>query len=100
MANVNVTYQELQDAATKLGSGQSEIETNLSALSTLVQGLITSGFVTDSSSVQFGQSYDEFNKGATQTIAGLAGMASYLNTAAQTFQDVDTQLGTSVPHHH
>lgn len=92
MANVNITYQQLHDAAGRLINGQQEIEANLDQLKRLVEQLVGEGYVTDSSSVQFGHAYTEFSTGAKNTIAGLEGMARYLNTAATTFQDADTQL--------
>ena len=96
MSNVRVTYQQLQDQAVKLSNGRQEIESQLAALKSQVESLVQDGFVTDSSSVAFQQSYDEFTTGATQTINGLDGMAAYLKTAAQTFQDVDQQLANAL----
>ena len=96
MANVNVTYQEMNDAATQLTNGQAEIETQLGRLKSLVDSLVSGGYVTDSSSKQFQASYEEFNTGVTNTVDGLNGMATYLKTAAQTFQDADTQLASAL----
>lgn len=96
MANVKVSYQQLNDQAVKLNNARQEIETQLAALKNQVQSLVSDGFVTDSSSVAFQQSYDEFTTGATKTINGLDGMANYLKTAAQTFQDVDQQLAQAL----
>lgn len=98
MANVNVTYHQMQDAATRLNHGRSEIDDLLGRLKSLVDSLVSEGYVTDSSSKQFQSSYDEFNTGAKNTIAGLEGMAQYLTTAAQTFQDADTQLASALGH--
>ncbi len=96
MANVNVTYQQMQDAATKLNNGRTEIDDMLGQLKTLVDQLVAEGYVTDSSSKSFQGAYDEFTTGAKQTIAGLEGMSTYLKTAAQTFQDADTQLASAL----
>ena len=96
MANVNVTYQQLQDQATKLANARTEIEGQLSALKSQVDSLVAEGFVTDTASKSFQSSYDEFTRGAKDTIDGLDGMAKYLNTAAQTFQDADTQLANAL----
>ncbi len=98
MANVNVTYQQLHDQAVKLNNGRQEIENQLAALKAQVEHLVADGFVTDSSSKAFQASYDEFTQGATKTIHGLDGMANYLKTAAQTFQDVDQQLANALNH--
>jgi WXG100 family type VII secretion target len=96
MANINVTYEDLAQAAVQLTNGQTEIENNLAALQSLVRELVSGGFVTDGASKQFESSYEEFNTGATQTIDGLTGMASYLKTASQTFSDVDSQLASAL----
>ena len=96
MANVNVTYQQMQDAATKLDNGRVEIDSMLGQLKSLVDSLVSEGYVTDSSSKSFQSSYDEFTTGAKNTIAGLEGMSSYLTKAAQTFQDADTSLASSL----
>lgn len=96
MANVNVTYQEMRDQASKLTNGRTEIESQLSALKQQVENLVAGGFVTDSASAAFRQSYEEFTSGVSRTIEGLDGMASYLNKAADSFQDVDTQLSNAL----
>jgi len=95
MPNVNVTYQEMDDAATRLSAGQQDIESKLSDLQRLVDSLVNGGYVTDTSSRSFQGSYDEFTRGATETIRGLDGMSRYLKSAAQTFRDTDEQLARS-----
>lgn len=96
MANVSVSYQEMQDQATKLNNGRIDIEGQLSALKSQIEGLVNGGFVTDSASTQFLGSYEEFNTGVTKALEGLDGMATYLNKAAETFADVDTQLANAL----
>jgi WXG100 family type VII secretion target len=96
MANVNVTYEEMRTAATKLKNGQAEIEGTLSNLRSLVRELVSGGYVTDKSSVAFDSSYDEFDKGANKTIEGLTGMGEYLTKAAQALQDTDEQLASAL----
>jgi WXG100 family type VII secretion target len=96
MANVNVTYQQMRDAATKLDNGRVEIDNMLGQLKSLVDSLVAEGYVTDASSKSFQSSYDEFTTGAKNTIAGLEGMSGYLNKAASTFEDADTQLASAL----
>ncbi|MGZ4721869.1 WXG100 family type VII secretion target [Oryzihumus sp.] len=96
MPNVNVTYQQMQDQANKLTQAKQDIETQLTALSNQIKQLIETDFKTDQASGQFGASYEEFNTGARKTIEGLDGMATYLNKAAQAFQDVDSQLASAL----
>lgn len=96
MANLNVTYGDMRDAATRLSAGQEEITSRLSQLKSLVDGLVSGGYVTDQSSVAFGNSYQEFNDGATKTIAGLEGMSTYLNKAAEALQQADSDLAAAL----
>lgn len=92
MANVNVTYSQMEDAAGRLLNGRAEIDGMLGQLKNLVEQLVSEGYVTDSSSRSFQASYEEFDTGAKNMVAGLDGMAQYLNQAAATFRDVDSQL--------
>jgi WXG100 family type VII secretion target len=96
MPNLNVTYGEMQDAATRLVNGEQDITSKLRELKSLVDSLISGGYVTDQSSVAFGNSYQEFNDGATKTIEGLEGMSMYLNKAAEALQQTDTELANAI----
>jgi WXG100 family type VII secretion target len=92
MPNVNVTYEEMRSAATRLTSGRQEITAKLEELQKLVNSLVNGGYVTDGSSKQFEHAYQEFTHGAKNTIHGLESMGSYLNSAADTFQQADHEL--------
>ncbi|GLY98648.1 WXG100 family type VII secretion target [Actinoplanes sp. NBRC 103695] len=96
MANVNVTYQEMRDAANRLTRGKEEILSQLTELRNMVNNLVNGGYVTDSSSKQFDQSYQEFNDGATKMAEGLEGMGKYLTAAADTFQQADDELAKAL----
>jgi WXG100 family type VII secretion target len=96
MANLNVTFQDMEDAAGRLTNGQHDIEGKLTELKSLVDSLVSGGYVTDKSSKAFDSSYAEFNDGATKTIAGLEGMSGFLKSAAQALGDTDTQLASSL----
>lgn len=96
MANLNVTYADMRDAATRLASGQQEMNTELGRLKSLVDSLVSGGYVTDRSSIAFGTSYQEFNDGATKTISGLEGMSTYLNKAAEALQQTDSDLANAL----
>lgn len=98
MPNVNVTYADMQSAANQLRNGESQIESDLSTLKKLIDNLVASGYVTDTSSVQFQASYTEFNTGATKMIQGLNGMGQYLDSAAKAFHETDTQLAAALKH--
>jgi uncharacterized protein YukE len=92
MANLDVSYQELESAAGKLKAGQKDAEALMDQLKKVVQELVASGFQTDKASVQFETSYTEFNDGVKKTLGGLEGMAGYLETASTTLADVDDKL--------
>ena len=96
MANMNVTYEDMRGAATNLKNGQTEIEGTLDKLRSLVSDLVAGGYVTDKSSKVFDASYEDFNKGARQTVEGLTGMGEYLNAAAQALSDTDEQLAAQL----
>jgi WXG100 family type VII secretion target len=96
MPNINVTYGDMHDAANRLTSGQQEIDTQLQQLKSLVDSLISGGYVTDQSSVAFGNSYQEFNDGVTKTVAGLEGMSTYLKKAADALQQTDSDLANAL----
>ena len=96
MPNLNVTYGDMRDSATRLNNGEADIESKLRELKTLVDGLIGGGYVTDKSSVAFGSSYQEFNDGATKTIQGLEGMSQYLTAAADALESTDSELAKAL----
>lgn len=96
MANMNVTYAEMEDASSKLRAGKTEIEGNLDRLNSMIKGLISGGYVTDKSSVAFGDSYEEFNTGVKKVLEGLDGMGEYLTQAAKALSDTDEQLAAAL----
>lgn len=96
MANVNVTYAEMQAAANRLNAGEQQMNGDLTNLQNMINNLVQSGYITDASSKRFEQSYTEFTKGARQMMQGLQGMAQYLDAAAKAFHETDTQLAASL----
>lgn len=96
MANMNVTYDQMHTAAQRLRSGQSEIEANLQNLRQLVAQLVQDGFTTSRASGAFDASYTEFSTGATKTIQGIEGMATFLDKAAEALRSTDEQLASSL----
>jgi len=96
VANVSVTYADMQSAAGQLQSGQQQITGDLARLKKLIDNLVHSDYVTDSSSKQFQASYEEFTAGATKMIEGLDGMSQYLKSAAKAFQETDAQLAAAL----
>jgi len=96
MANLNVTYEEMTSAAGRLTTGKDDIVGKLNELKSLVDGLVSGGYVTEKSSVAFSNAYQEFTTGATKTIEGLEGMSSFLKSASQALADTDQQLASAL----
>lgn len=96
MNNVKVTYADMHEQATKLNNGRIEIETKLTELKNQVEALVAAGFVTDSASGAFQNSYHTFSTGVSSTIEGLDGMATFLTKAAEAFQNVDSELANAL----
>jgi WXG100 family type VII secretion target len=96
MPNLNVTYADMQSAANQLRAGEQQVEADLARLKRLIDNLVASGYVTDTSSKRFDASYTEFNSGATKMIQGLNGMGQYLDAAARAFAETDTQLAAAL----
>lgn len=96
MANLNVSYDAMEQEATALMNGRQEIETSLTSLANRINGLVANGFVTDSASGAFQQMYEEFTTSAKNTISSLDQIANTLKQMAQTMQETDQQLANSI----
>lgn len=92
MANVNVTYQELEDAAKYLQAGENDIKSKLADLKSHIDTLTSSGFVTDQASGQYSETYDKFTTNMNEAASALDQLAQYLMHASQTMQQTDQQL--------
>lgn len=90
--DVDVTYEDMRGAAKHLRHQRTKIDEKLDSLKTYVDNLVENGYVTKKSSKEFQNSFDEFKKGASDTIEGLEGMAKFLETAADKFEDLDLDL--------
>jgi WXG100 family type VII secretion target len=89
----------MQQAAGRLNAGKDDIISKLHELQALVNNLVNGGFVTDSASGAFHESYQKFTTGTTQAVNGLDGMSQFLNKAADTLQQVDSQLAQGIGGH-
>jgi WXG100 family type VII secretion target len=96
MANMNVTFHEMQDAAGKLQSYEGQIQDQLQQAQALVQNLVSAGFVTDSASKAFDHAYSQFTQGAKQMLEAKTHMGKYLTNAAQTLQQTDESLAKGI----
>ena len=96
MSNVNVNYEEMRNAAGQLRNGQENLNSTLSELSTLINGLVESGFVTDLASVTYQDQYQQFTAGTRTAIDALEGLAAYLEQAADVLAATDSDLSNAI----
>ncbi len=96
MPGVNVKYDHMDTVGRNMGNTKNEIEQKLVSMKNQVDALIADGYVTDASSKQFHDRYDQFNNGAKNVLEGLAGMGQFLGAASQAFQQTDDQLKTQL----
>ena len=96
VANMNVTYTEILDASARLVAGKEDLLGRLQELLSMVAGLVSSGFVTDSASGAFQATYEMFTTGATQTVSALDGLAAFLVQAASVLESADRDLGAAI----
>jgi len=96
MANLNVTYDDLRDAARRLTSGKEDLQQKLTDLSNLVHQLTAEGFQAEQSSAAYRDSFEQFRSGTSQAIDGLDGLSSFLVSAADTLQQTDEGLANAI----
>lgn len=96
MADTNITYQEIQTAATQLMNGESQINEILVSLASLIENLITNGFTTDTASGVFESAYQEFTAGVRSVVAGLTEMSNFLNSVASSYQEMDQSIASKI----
>lgn len=96
MANLNITYAEMSDSATKMRNNKSDIDAKLTECRTIVDGLVNSGFVTDQASGRFDEVHTEFVTSANQVMETLDQLSVWLDKAVEAMRDMDTQLASSL----
>lgn len=96
MANLNVTYDQLESTSARLRSGQQELETKLQELRRLTTELVSNGFTTTRASGAFDAAYQEFTVGAERAVSGIESMAQFLTNAASVLRDTDEQLARTI----
>lgn len=90
--DLDVTYQDMRDAAKHVVKEKERLHEKLDALRKYIANLVESGYVTKSSSKAFDENFGEFVRGAKDTLDGLEGMGDYLTTAAEKFEQIDDEL--------
>jgi WXG100 family type VII secretion target len=96
VTDLNVTYSAMSEASGKLRAGKHEIETQLTTLRSIVEHLTQAGFVTDHASGAFNEQYAQLTQGLTTAIAGIDGMAQFLDQTAQQFESTDSSIAGAI----
>jgi WXG100 family type VII secretion target len=96
MSNVRVSYAEIDEVASRLGHGREEISGLLQSLQQHVEGLISSGFVTDHASGKFGESYRQYTSSTQTVIATLTEMQHFLSQTSSAIREMDAQIAARI----
>ena len=96
MANVNMTYQEISDTATKMRNDKADIDAKLTECKNIVDSLTANGFVTEQASGKFDEVHTEFVNSANQAMDTLDQLSQWLDKAVSAMQDFDSQLAGSL----
>ncbi|QCB94908.1 WXG100 family type VII secretion target [Cellulomonas shaoxiangyii] len=96
MPNLNVTYAEMSDSATKLRNNKNDIDDRLSQCKSLVAALTASGFVTDQASGRFDEVHTQFVTAANDVMVNLETLSTWLDKAVEALRDMDTQMASSL----
>lgn len=96
MANLDITYQEMSDTATRLRTNKTDIDDKLTECKSIVNSLTQNGFVTDKASGHFDQVHTDFVNSANEAMDTLEQLSTWLDKAVEAMQDMDTQLNSSL----
>lgn len=96
MANIHMSYEQIEQAAAQLGQGREEIMGKLQSMEQLIDNLVSSGFVTDHASVRFNSAYKDYTVGANTVVAKISEMQSFLTQTLSVMRDLDAQIAARV----
>ncbi|GGK95888.1 WXG100 family type VII secretion target [Mangrovihabitans endophyticus] len=96
MANLNITYAEMSDSATRMRNNKDEIDSRLTECKSIVDSLTGSGFVTDQASGKFDEVHTEFVNSANEVMESLDLLSQWLDKAVDALRDMDSQLANSL----
>ncbi len=96
MANISISYGEIEQSASQLGAGRDEITQKLQSMQSQIGNLVTSGFVTDQASGKFNAAYQEYTASANAVVEKLTEIQSFLTQTAAAMRDMDAQLAARI----
>lgn len=96
MANINVTFQDMEQAAQRMQQEAEDMRGKLDQLRAMVEHLVQDGYVTDKSSKRFEEAHKELDTGGKQVMEGLTGIGDYLKQAAEALRRTDEELANAL----
>ena len=96
MANISISYSEMEESAARLGVGRDEITDQLSSLRSQIEALVSGGFVTDQASGRFSSAFLEYTASANTVIARLTEIQDFLLQTANAMRDMDAQIAARI----
>ncbi|GAA1785751.1 WXG100 family type VII secretion target [Leucobacter iarius] len=96
MSNIKVSYAEIEQAASQLGSGREEITSKLQNMQSQIANLVSSGFVTDQASGKFNDAYTKYTQSANTLIAQLNEIQQFLTGTANAMRELDSQIASKI----
>ncbi|KAA9149590.1 MULTISPECIES: WXG100 family type VII secretion target [Microbacterium] len=94
MADIKVTSESLSGVANQLSSGAASIESQLSNLKSLVQGLIA-GDWGGAASQSFNELYEQWDAAGLQLKESLTGISDQLSKAALAYEESENNISNS-----
>lgn len=91
MAEIRVTSESLSGVAGQLSSGSQSIESQLTNLKSLVDGLV-GGDWSGSASQSFNELYSQWDQAGIQLKESLQGISDLLNQAALSYEDSENAI--------
>lgn len=91
--NLKVTFQDLAEGSTMLQNGSRDIDERLAFMRQRLQPIHASW--DGAAKAQFDALWQEWEHGANQLRQSLEGISQLLQTAANAYQDAESQIGQS-----
>lgn len=96
MSNIRMSFGEMETAASQLGAGKEEITQKLQSMQAQIQGLVSSGFVTDRASGRFQEAFSRYTSDANNVIAHLTEIQQFLVNTANAMRELDAQIAARI----
>jgi WXG100 family type VII secretion target len=96
MPNLNVTYQEMSDTASKMRNDKAEIDARLADCKSIVDSMTANGFVTEQASGRFEQVSSDFVNSANKAMETLDQLSQWLDKAVDALRQMDSDMANSL----